>query len=56
VVLPVVGMVASQALGALLLSVTLLVVTAVVTAALAAGLMAVGARGLSRPRLGERLG
>jgi ABC-2 type transport system permease protein len=56
VLLPVIGMVASQAVGVLLLSVTLLLATAVGTAALAAGLVAIGARGLSRPRLGERLG
>jgi ABC-2 type transport system permease protein len=56
VVLPVIGMVASQAVGVLLLSVTLLLVTAAVTLAAAVALVAVGTRRLSRPRLGERLG
>jgi ABC-2 type transport system permease protein len=56
VVLPVIGMVASQAVGVLLLSVALLLVTAVVAVAVATGLVAIGARRLTRPRLGERLG
>jgi ABC-2 type transport system permease protein len=56
VVLPVIGMVASQAVGVLLLSVALLLVTAVVAVAVATGLVAIGARRLTRPCLGERLG
>ncbi len=56
VVLPVIVMVGSQALGVLLLSTTLLLAAAVVALAIAAGLVAVGARRLARPRLGERLG
>jgi ABC-2 type transport system permease protein len=56
VVLPVVAMVASQAVGALLLSVGLLLVATVAALAIAAGLVVVAARRLERPRLGERLG
>jgi ABC-2 type transport system permease protein len=56
VVLPVIGLLVSQAVGALLLSVTLLLVAAVVALALAGGLLAVGVSRMSRTRMGERLG
>lgn len=56
VVLPVIGLLVSQAVGALLLSVVLLVVAAAVAVAIAVGLLAIGSRRLSRTRLGERLG
>ncbi len=56
VVLPVIALLVSQATGALLLSVWLLVVAGVVALGIAAGLLAVGARSLSRTRMGERLG
>jgi ABC-2 type transport system permease protein len=55
VVLPVVGLLVSQATGALLLSVWLLVAGGLVALGIAALLLAVGARSLSRTRLGERL-
>ena len=56
VVIPVVAMLVSQASGAMLLSPWVLVVAGVVAAALAIGLLALGAAGLSRARLGPRLG
>lgn len=56
VVLPVVALLISQATGALLLSVWLLAVAGLVAVGLAVGLLSLGARALSRPRLGERLG
>lgn len=56
VVLPVIALLVSQATGALLLSVWLLVGAGVVALLIAAGLLAVGARSLSRTRMGERLG
>lgn len=56
VILPVVALVASQAVGALLLSVPLLLVATVVALAVAAALVGVAARRMARPRLGERLG
>ena len=56
VVLPVVGLLVSQATGVLLLSVWLLVIAGVVALAIAAGLLALGSRSLSRTGMGERLG
>lgn len=56
VVLPVIALLISQATGALLLSVWLLVGAGVVALLIATGLLAVGARSLSRTRMGERLG
>jgi ABC-2 type transport system permease protein len=56
VVLPVVGLLVAQVGGLLLLSVPALLVTAAIALALAAGLVAVSARSMTRPRLGERLG
>lgn len=56
VVLPVIALLISQATGALLLSVWLLVAAGVVALLIAGGLLAVGARSLSRTRMGERLG
>ena len=56
VVLPVVGLLISQATGVMLLSVWLLVAAGFVALAIAAALLAVGTRSLSRTRLGERLG
>ena len=56
VVIPVVVMLVSQASGAMLLSPWVLVVAGAVGAALAVGLIGVAAAGLSRARLGPRLG
>jgi ABC-2 type transport system permease protein len=56
VVLPVIAMVGSQAVGVLLLSAGLLLAAAVVGLVIAAALVAIGTRRLARPRLGERLG
>jgi ABC-2 type transport system permease protein len=56
VVLPVIALLVSQATGALLLSVWLLVGAGMVALVIAAALVAVGARSLSRTRMGERLG
>lgn len=55
VVLPVLLLVLSQAIGALLLSVRLLVGAAVVAVVVALGLLAIGTRLLSRTWMGERL-
>jgi ABC-2 type transport system permease protein len=56
VVLPVIALLVSQATGALLLSVWLLAGAGMVALVIAATLVAVGARSLSRTRMGERLG
>jgi ABC-2 type transport system permease protein len=56
VVLPVIALVVSQAVGVLLLSVPLLLGAAVVAVAIAVGLLGLGASRLSRTRMGERLG
>jgi ABC-2 type transport system permease protein len=56
VVLPVVGLVVAQAVGALVLSPAALGLTGVVAAVLAAGLLRLATRALSRTTLGPRLG
>ena len=56
VVLPVVGLVVGQAVGALVISPAALVVAGLVAAALAVGLLRVATRALSRTTLGPRLG
>jgi ABC-2 type transport system permease protein len=55
VVLPVIGLLITQATGALLLSVWLLVVAGLVALAIALGLSVAVARSLARPSLGARL-
>lgn len=55
VVLPVVGLLITQATGALLLSVWLLAVAGTIALVVAIGLLAAGARSLSRTRLGESI-
>ncbi len=56
VVLPVIGLLITQATGVLLLSVWLLVAAGLVALAIAAGLLTAASRALARPRLGPRLG
>ena len=56
VVIPVVATLVSQATGAMLLSPWILVVAGAVGALLAVGLLALATAGLSRARLGPRLG
>jgi ABC-2 type transport system permease protein len=56
VVLPVVGLVVTQATGALLLSPLLLVATGALAGLVALGVLRVAGRSLSRTRLGTRLG
>jgi ABC-2 type transport system permease protein len=56
VVLPVVGLVVAQAVGALVLSPVALWITGLIAAVLATGLLRAAARALSRTTLGPRLG